>query len=193
MITTRLSRWILQKLGWVITGAEEVKNHQYAILAVAPHTSNWDFLLGMLIRSATGIRTRFLGKKSLFRPPFGWIFRWLGGYPVDRSRHNNMVDATIDAFKKHDTFKVTLAPEGTRKRVDRFKTGFYHIAKGGGFPIFLVAFDFGKKEVRFSKPMHPGDNFEEDLKKIYQYFAGVKGKNPKDGFFWPPMDDNFNN
>lgn len=180
-----ISQFILRLLGWSIQGADNVLSVPKAIVAVAPHTSNWDFPLGILVRSASGINTRFLGKKSLFRPPLGWLFHWMGGYPVDRSKHTNLVDATAAVINQKDEFRVTIAPEGTRSKVVGFKTGFYYIAIKAQVPIILTAFDFKKKEVRFSEPFYPGNNYVEDWTYIYDYFEGVAGLHPSKQFVRP--------
>lgn len=184
----RISQWILRLLGWTIMGHEVTRRLPKSIIAVVPHTSNWDFPLGILVRSASRIKTRFLGKKSLFRPPFGWIFYALGGYPVDRSKHTNLVDATVKIFNRKETFSITLAPEGTRSKVDQLKTGFYYIAKKANVPIVLTAFDFGKKQVRFAPPFYPTDDFDADWQFMLNYYIGVEGKN-KELSFQPQMGD----
>ena len=174
-----LNKAILKILGWKVHGVNHVLSVPKSVIAAAPHTSNWDFPLGILVRSAEQVPTYFLGKDSLFRPPFGWIFRALGGYPVDRSKSAHQVDAVVDLFHKHERFSVTIAPEGTRSKVDRFKSGFYYMAVNAKVPIILAAFDFGKKEVRFSQPFYPSGNFNEDMKVIYDYFKDVRGYNPE--------------
>ena len=180
-----ISQLILRLLGWSIHGAENVLSVPKVIVAVAPHTSNWDFPLGILVRSASGINTRFLGKKSLFKPPFGFLFYWLGGYPVDRTKHTNLVDATAAVINQKEEFRVTIAPEGTRSKVEGFKTGFYYIAKKAQVPIILTAFDFKTKEVRFGPPFYPSDNYVEDWTRIYDYFEGVEGLHPSYQFVRP--------
>jgi 1-acyl-sn-glycerol-3-phosphate acyltransferase len=172
---SKISAWILKLLGWRITGIypnSEPKN----VLAVVPHTSWVDFPLGLLVRSARKMDTRFLGKASLFKGPMGGIFKWLGGYPVDRRGNQKMVDAVADIFNAHDKFDIAIAPEGTRKKVDKLRSGFYYIAKKSGAAIVLVTFDFGNKVVHFSDPIYPTDDESSDLKKIEDYFRGVQGK-----------------
>ena len=111
------------------------------IIAVAPHTSNWDFPVGLAARSVLRIQSaQFLGKSQLFVPPFGWIFRMLGGHPVDRSSSHDMVEQVVKIFAKHENFILAMAPEGTRKKVTKLRTGFYFIAKGAQVPIVPVGF-----------------------------------------------------
>jgi 1-acyl-sn-glycerol-3-phosphate acyltransferase len=106
----------------------------------------------------------------------------LGGYPVDRSKRLKFVDQIIELFNTHNEFSVAIAPEGTRRKVEKFKTGFYYIARGAGVPIILVKFDYANRVVHFNpEPFYPGDNAEEDLEYIWNYYKGVKGKNAEDG------------
>jgi 1-acyl-sn-glycerol-3-phosphate acyltransferase len=169
------SKWILQQLGWRIIHPDPMPR-QY-IVAVVPHTSNWDFPLGLLVRSAMGEDIKFIGKSSLFRWPFGGLFRWLGGYPVDRSRRTNFTEAVAEIFQREPDFRIAIAPEGTRSKVDKLKTGFYYIAKEAGVPLILCAFDYGKKEVRFGEPFYPTDDAEADFAFIHDYWKGVRGRN----------------
>jgi hypothetical protein len=123
-----------------------------------------------------------MGKASLFKPPFGFFFRWLGGIPVDRSKNHNLVSATVEAFKREPRIHLVIAPEGTRKKVEKFKTGFYHIARLAGVPICLCKFNFETKEVFFDPNLfYPTDNEAADMDFIWNYFKGVKGGNPESG------------
>ncbi len=182
------SKFLLWLWGFRLEG-DPATHLPQRIYAVIPHTSNWDFPLGLLVRSAAGIRVQFVGKDSLFKSPLGFIFRWLGGYPVDRSRSSHYVEMVVELFKKHPKFALAIAPEGTRKKVDRLKTGFYHIARLAGVPIILTKFDFANKKVVFSDPFYPTGDQEKDFLKIYAYFKGVRGKNPALGF--EPTVDTF--
>ncbi|MEO5893637.1 MAG: 1-acyl-sn-glycerol-3-phosphate acyltransferase [Ferruginibacter sp.] len=152
------------------------------VLVVGPHTSGWDIFMGFAFRSALKIDyIKFIAKKELFSPPFGSLFRKLGGVPVDRSGSYNFVDQVVDMFNSNEFFAIALSPEGTRKKVDRLRTGFYHIAQKANVPIVLLAFDFGKKEFRFAEPFYTTGNEAEDLRKVITFFAGVKGKNQELG------------
>jgi len=176
-----LSRFIFWLFGWKITG-HYPRELSHVVIAVAPHTSTWDFLIGVLTNSAGRFKANYMGKHSLFKPPFGFIFRWLGGIPVDRSKNHNLVSATVEAFKKEPRIHLVIAPEGTRKKVEKFKTGFYHIARLAGVPICLCKFDFEKKEVFFDPVLfYPTDNEAADMDYIWNYFKGVKGGNPDKG------------
>jgi 1-acyl-sn-glycerol-3-phosphate acyltransferase len=177
------AKFILWAFGWNThpLGAFPVKEKKYVVI-VAPHTSNWDFVIGVLYRSVLRLESaRYLGKKELFRPPFGFIFRWLGGTPVDRSSSQNMVDEVVKIFSEKDEFALALSPEGTRKRVERLRTGFYNIAKKAGVPIVMVALDFEHKQVIFSEPFYVTDNQAADFEKILSFFRPIKGKIPEKG------------
>jgi len=176
-----ISKFILKILGWRLDIPPKPWPEKYVII-VLPHTSNWDFPLGLLVRSAIGEKVGYVGKASLFRPPFGILFRMLGGIPVDRSRRNNFVDAVVDKFEDQKEMKISIAPEGTRKRVDKLRTGFYYIAKGAGVPILLCKFDYGNKLIGISTPFYLTDDQEKDFSTIFAYFEGVKGKNPGLGY-----------
>ena len=175
-----LASFIYFKLmGWKLLGNfPEVSK---CVVIVAPHTSWHDFLVGLLVRKIVGLEINFIGKKSLFKPPFGWWFRYLGGTPVDRSKSHNLVSAIAEIFREKKEFRLALAPEGTRKKVSQWKTGFYYIALEAQVPIISVAFDFGKKEVKISEPFHPTGTIEADLPKILEFYKGVKGKIPEYG------------
>lgn len=164
--------------GWKIDGKipSELKK---AVFVVAPHTSNWDFIVGLGVRTRLSMKARFLGKKELFMFPFGYFFRALGGYPVDRSGNKNMVERVVDIFNNHDSFMVAIAPEGTRKKVERLKSGFYHIAHQAGASLILSKIDYSTRTVTFSEPMVPTGNLSEDMKKIITYFSDAIGKNPE--------------
>lgn len=164
--------------GWDVTGNFPYGHIPRAILAVAPHTSNWDFIIGVAYRSYYKMKNaRFLGKAELFKPPFGGFFRWMGGIPVNRDHKSNLVDQVVSAIAAEPRFLLAIAPEGTRKKVSSLKTGFYFIAAKAGIPIILVGFDYENKCVRFSELMYPGTNQDEDFAKIYQFFSSIRGKN----------------
>lgn len=152
------------------------------ICIVAPHTSNWDFFVGLASRSILKLRNvKYLGKSQLFRWPYGFIFRKTGGYPVFRDKHNNLVDQVVDIFNSKDDFAIALAPEGTRKKVNQLKTGFYHIAVKANIPIMMVGFDYSRKMVVIRTPFYPTGDIEMDLPIIMDFFKEIKGKHPEYG------------
>jgi 1-acyl-sn-glycerol-3-phosphate acyltransferase len=173
-----ISRFILLNvLGWKLINGFPKDLKKYIVIA-APHTSNWDFPLGILVRYAEGVKINFIGKKSLFKPPFGFVFRALGGTPVDRTKNNNMVQNLIDVFNTEERFIFALSPEGTRKKVSAWKTGFYHVAKGAHIPIVLATLNFGEKEVLINEPYYLTDSMEKDFLYFHNFFKNIKGKNP---------------
>ncbi len=175
------SKAFLKLWGWKILGHHPHEVDK-AICAVVPHTAWQDFPLGLLVRSAMKANIRFLGKKSLFKFPFGRLMRSLGGYPVDRSKSTNFVDAVAQIFNEHEQFYVSIAPEGTRKKVEKLKTGYYWIAKQAKAAIIMVSFDYGKKEVVFHKPFFPTDNAEEDMAYLETLVSGIEGKVPENSY-----------
>ncbi|WP_047244832.1 1-acyl-sn-glycerol-3-phosphate acyltransferase [Maribacter thermophilus] len=171
-----LARFIYFKiLRWSVKGEFPSDLDKFVIIVV-PHTSWWDFLLGLLIRKVLNEEINYIGKKSLFDSPIGWFFRWTGGAPIDRSKSSDTVSATAKIFNERKRFRLALSPEGTRKKVKKWKTGFYYIAKKANVPIVLCAFDYGKKEIKFSKPYTPTDDKEMDFENYRSFFKGVKGK-----------------
>lgn len=164
--------------GWKID-VPYPKEVRQSIVIPMPHTSNWDFPIGIIIRPIMRVNISFAAKNSLFFFPLGLLMKALGGYPVDRSRKTNFVDACVAIFKKKDDFILAVAPEGTRTKVAKLKTGFYHIAVKAGVPIVCCKFDWGTKTVGFSAPFYPTGDYDADLPKLLAYFKDVKGKIPE--------------
>lgn len=146
------------------------------VVIVVPHTSWIDFFLGLLVRRVLNEEINYIAKKSLFKPPLGWYFKWMGGAPIDRSHNNDAVNAISKIFKERKKFRLALSPEGTRKKVAQWKTGFYYIAKSAQVPILMIAFDYGRKQVKISEPQYPSDTKEKDFEIYQRFFNGVKGK-----------------
>lgn len=165
-------------LGWKVENGFPETPKKYVIIA-APHTSWIDFPIAILTRMSEGKMVNFIGKNSLFKWPFGYFFKALGGTPVDRNKSNNMVDAVIKVFNSKEEFRLGISPEGTRKKVDTWKTGFYYIAKGANVPVVMATLDFENKKVKISEPYYVKGNIEEDFKYMQGFFKGVRGKNPK--------------
>lgn len=174
-----ISKFVYFKIfKWKIQGDfnPEIKK---CVFIVAPHTSWWDFSLGVLTRNILDIEVNFVGKKELFKPPFGWYFRWMGGAPVDRVSKEKKVSAIASIFKTKKVFRLALSPEGTRQKTERWRTGFYYIAEEANVPIIMVAFDYGKRTTKFSEPFYTTGDIEKDLPKIQSFYEGVLGKFPK--------------
>ena len=169
-------RLALKLAGWITVG-DLPENENKFVIIVVPHTSNWDFIMALIIRGAMGFKANFLGKKSLFRRPFGFIFRGLGGIPVDRGTSRNMVDQVVAEAKRRSSFILAIAPEGTRGKVKKWRTGFYYIALNAKIPIVMCQMDYEHKEARFLDPFYPTGNVDEDLEYIHDQFRDVKGLN----------------
>jgi 1-acyl-sn-glycerol-3-phosphate acyltransferase len=173
-----LARFILHTLwGWQLDGAYP-QSAKKSVIVVFHHTSNWDFPIGILLRSAHDVDTRFAAKNSLFFFPLGLFMRAIGGVAVERSKRTNFVDACADLFTGKESFKLTVTPEGTRSKVTKLKSGFYFIAVKAGVPLVCCKFDWGTKKVGFSAPFYPTGDYDADLPQILAYFRGVKGKIP---------------
>lgn len=164
----------LKALGWRIEG--DIPDHPRMVVIVAPHTSNWDFPVGLATRYALQLDASWLGKHTLFIPPFGWIMRRWGGIPVDRSSSHDVVAHVIETFASRQRVFLAIAPEGTRKKVSRWKTGFWHIARGAGVPILPVAFDWGARVVHILPVFTPRDNVEQDVADLQAMYAGIRGR-----------------
>jgi 1-acyl-sn-glycerol-3-phosphate acyltransferase len=177
-----LAKFIYFKvLGWKVLGNMDMSKDtvKKAILIAVPHTSWHDFYIGVLLRKVIGVKSNFIGKKELFVGPFGWYLKFIGGAPVDRASNENKVEAIAKLFENHDEFRLALAPEGTRKKVDKWRTGFYYIAKAANVPIIMFTLDFGNKQNRISEPFYPTDDIEADFAFMKNFFKGVKGKIPE--------------
>lgn len=177
----RFARFIVYKVfGWSVEGTFPTHLPKYMAIG-GPHTSNWDFVLSILVRIMQGADIKFIAKKVLFRWPLGFFMRKLGGYPVDRKRTTNFVDYVIEQFNKKEAFAIAITPEGTREKVDHFRTGFYYIARGANIPVVVVIFDGGNKVYKIMPPFYLGENMEEALDKVASYYRGVEGINPGQG------------
>jgi 1-acyl-sn-glycerol-3-phosphate acyltransferase len=159
-LASALGRFVLGISGWHVEGT--VPDIRKLVLIVAPHTSNWDFPLGLSIKLALRLGGRFVGKHTLFRGPFGVLMRWLGGVPVDRSSAGGFVDEAARALREAGQMVLVIAPEGTRKRVP-WKSGFYRIAVAAGVPILPTGFDYVRKVIFFAPLFTPTGDYEKDL------------------------------
>lgn len=175
-----LAKFIYFKiLGWKVVGFSDFDSVKKAVIIAVPHTSWHDFPLGILLRKVIGLKTNFVGKKELFTFPFGWIFRALGGAPIDRHTKENKVEAIAKLFEGRNEFRMAMSPEGTRKKVGQWRTGFYYIAKAAKVPIIMVTLDFGKKENKISGPFYLTDDKEADFEFMRNYFKDAIGKVPE--------------
>lgn len=148
------------------------------IIVGAHHTSSWDLPFALVFAFVFGIKIHWMGKDALFRWPFGPVMRWLGGIPIDRSKANGVVEQSIQAFRDNDELVIVITPEGTRKRVDHWKSGFYHIAKGAHVPIVVGFLDYGRKVGGAGPVITPTGDIEADMKILQDFFATVSAKHP---------------
>ena len=170
--------WLLyKKLGW--TKDITVAHPDKYIICLAPHTSNWDFILGQLYSCAEGLRINYLMKKEWFFWPLGPIFRKTGGIPVYRDKKTSMTDNLAKTAMQSDAFRLCITPEGTRSRNPEWRKGFYFIALKAGLPILLYGVDFEKKLIQCTRSFVPTGDVEKDMQEIKQYFANYKGKHPE--------------
>ena len=174
VISRTIGRGMLAVMGWRVTGA--IPDRPKLVIIAAPHTSNWDFFVAIAAKLALGIDVRWLGKDSLFAGPLGLVMRALGGLPVDRSSSHDVVSQIVERFARADRLVIGIAPEGTRKRVERWRTGFYHIAHGAGVPIVPVALNFGERAIQLGEPFVPSGDVEKDVAALQQRFVGVRGR-----------------
>lgn len=169
-----LAAWGFAKRGWTATG--DMVDAPKAILAVAPHTSNWDFFIGLFALFALRLKVSFFGKHTLFVPPLGWLMRKFGGIPVERSRAHGVVEGISQSIARQDAMLLALAPEGTRKGIYPWKTGFLHIARLANIPVQLIGLDYNHKRLVFGPVLRQIDDVDEQMQKIYAFYANVAGK-----------------
>ncbi|MCY4264179.1 MAG: lysophospholipid acyltransferase family protein [Gammaproteobacteria bacterium] len=168
-----LSILVLILIGWRTRG--EPLAHQRCVLIGAPHTSNWDFPLMLMVVLKLKLRIFWMGKHTLFPFPFGWFMKWLGGIPIDRTSAHNVVNETVEKFAQHDELVVLVPPEGTRKKVDHWKTGFYHIAHNASVPILLGYVNASAKEAGFADFFTPTGDLDKDFVEIMAFYKDMKG------------------
>lgn len=174
---TRFSYWILIKLGW--TFKVDIPDIKKFVAIAAPHTSNWDFPLGILAAKAINLEVHWLGKHSMFHWPYGWFFRAIGGTPIHRGKGQNYMQQLTFLFNSSERLVLALAPEGTRSKTDHWKTGFHAIARAANVPILMAYLDYGNKQVGIGGMFYPGDDIEADFSMIREYYKDRRGKNPE--------------
>jgi 1-acyl-sn-glycerol-3-phosphate acyltransferase len=172
-----LSIVVLSIFGWRKEG--NMPDIPKFVLIAAPHTSNWDFPIGMAVMLAFKLEFNWLGKDSLFRWPFGGFYKWFGGIPINRSESGDVVAQSVRAFKDKGKMVLVVAPEGTRKKAKYWKTGFYHIANGANIPIVMGFLDYVRKVGGFGPTLMPTGDIEFDMKSIHDFYATVTGKYPE--------------
>lgn len=174
-----LAKFIFYRImGWKIQGEFDPKILK-SVVIVVPHTSWHDFYIGAFARKITQVDIGYIAKKELFRPPFGWYFRWMGGEPLDRTSGQKKVEQIARVFDRKKEFRLAMSPEGTRKKVTTWKTGFYYIALSAKVPITPVAFDYKTKTVVIHPAFYPTGNLKSDIEFLRSLYIGVEGKIPK--------------
>ena len=172
----RLALWFLRLNGWTIEGQRP--EHVRFVLIAAPHTSNWDFPYMLAFAAAFDIEISWLAKHSLFFPPVGWIMRALGGIPVVRHQNSNVVADMVAVFNSRSKLALAVPTEGTRSRVEHWKSGFYHIAREAGVPIVPSYLDYGQKQGGFGPALTPSGDISADMDFFREFYASSKGKFP---------------
>jgi 1-acyl-sn-glycerol-3-phosphate acyltransferase len=174
--TRAVGRSVLAAMGWRLE--IEFPDAPKFVVIVAPHTSAWDFVFAITVTVAMGLRASWMGKSALFRWPFGGLMRWLGGIPIDRRASHGVVETMVELFKIRPHLVLGIAPEGTRRKVGAWKTGFYHIAHGAGVPIVPCYVDYARKVIGSGATVHATGDLAADLRAIQSIYAGVTGKHP---------------
>ena len=173
----KLSAFLFKLLGWSDGGIPEGDASKY-IVVVAPHTSNFDFIFGILYAYMLGFKVHFFAKSQLFHWSTAWFFTSLGGIPVDRSKKNNLVSQAVKIINSKEKLIVGIAPEGTRKKTKKWKTGFYYMAVEANIPIALGYLDYKEKKAGVGKLIYPSGDIEKDFKIIEEFYANIQPKYP---------------
>lgn len=168
---------LLKVFGWRKEG--QIPDVPKFVVISAPHTSNWDLVLGLVLAFAFRVKVCWMGKDSLFRGPLSAMFKWLGGIPVDRSRSTGMVAQAIRAFHESERMVMIIAPEGTRSPTLHWRSGFYHIARGAGVPIALGFLDYRRKAAGIGPLIIPTGNIDADMRDIRAFYAGITPRHPE--------------
>jgi 1-acyl-sn-glycerol-3-phosphate acyltransferase len=164
-------------IGWRVDVPERPPAR--CVIVGAPHTSNWDLPLTLLLMLAAGLRLRWVGKESLFRGPFGWALRKLGGIPIDRRTTENFVEQMVGTFRSQESLRIAISPEGTRKNAPHWRAGFYYIALGARVPVVLGYADYRRRIVGLGPTLHPTGDIDADFELIRRFYAGIVGRHPE--------------
>ena len=171
----RLARWILARAGWSLAG--EFPDVPRAVLIAAPHSSWWDGFWGLLVKAAIGADVAFMAKRELFVGPLGWLLRRLGGIPIERDATRGVVEQMSERLRTQPQLWIGIAPEGTRKRVTKWKSGFWHIAHNARVPIVPVYFHYPERTIGIGPPFVTSDDMQADLARLRAFYAPWRGKN----------------
>lgn len=170
----RFCGWLLARCGWRLAGA--MPDRARLVLIAAPHSSWWDGVWGLLFKVALGLDIAFMGKRELFRGPLGWALRRMGGIPIERSEAHGVVDQMIVRFRDTAQLWLGIAPEGTRRHVTKWRSGFWRIARAAGVPILPVAFDYPSKTITIGPLFEPGEDLAADLAALRAFYAPFRGR-----------------
>jgi 1-acyl-sn-glycerol-3-phosphate acyltransferase len=175
-VTRALARGALRVAGWRIEG--DVPDEPKLVVIGSPHTTNFDFVLTKLTAGALGVRLFWVGKRSLFPRPLEWLVRGLGGIPVDRTSSEGFVESMAAEFRRRDRFYLALMPAGSRSNPNRWRSGFYYIARNADVPLFLIGFDWGTRTMRLGPMLHPRADatYEDELANIQAKFDDLTGR-----------------
>ncbi|MFT5860379.1 MAG: 1-acyl-sn-glycerol-3-phosphate acyltransferase [Flavobacteriaceae bacterium] len=176
----KFAAFILRLFGWKID-KRSPKGVKKCVVVVAPHTSNWDFIIGKLAFRSYGVKAKFLIKKEFFKPPFGWVLKGMGGIPVDRKKNNNLTESAVNHFNNNETMFMLFTPEGTRSYSPKWKKGFYYIAQKAKVPIYLAYMDYEKKTGGFHGVFETTGNAGADILEIKRILHQYKGKVVENG------------
>lgn len=174
---SRISLWILTKFGWELQ--VDIPDIQKFVAIAYPHTSNWDFPLGILAAKAANLKVHWMGKHSLFRWPYGWFFRAIGGTPIRRGQGQKYMQQMTDLFDRSEELILALAPEGTRGKTDHWKTGFHYIARAANVPILMGYMDWGKRQVGIGGMFYPIEDIDANFARIREFYKNRRGKDPE--------------
>jgi len=172
-----LSKFVLRLFGWAV--AKDLPLKEKYVLIGAPHTSNWDFPLGLLGLLAMGLRFRWVGKHTIFKGPAGPMLKLIGGIPVDRRIRSRFIKQMVALFNARENMILTIAPEGSRSKTRYWKTGFYYIALDAAVPIALGYIDHREKKIGIGYCLFPSGNIEKDMEIIRKFYDGKTGRHPE--------------
>ena len=177
-------RFLFRIWGWKLQGKipHDTPKKLYVVI---PHTSNWDFPVGIMLKYGYHMKVGYIAKSSLFKWPYGWFFRATGGIPVNRKKSEGFISSVVSVIKSRDEFSTAIAPEGTRGKAKKLKTGFYHIARLASIPVVYVKFDWGNKIIEFGEPRKIADDLKEELAYVDEYFKDVVGRIPENSYGYP--------
>lgn len=173
-LTRAFGRAILRLGGWRVSGA--FPDLPRFVIIVAPHSSAWDAFWGIAAMLAMGVRITFMAKAELFQGPMGWALRGIGGVPVDRARAHGAVDQAVAQLQREGSTWFLLAPEGTRRRVERWKSGFWHIARGAQVPVLMAAFHYPERRMILGQVFEPCEDHDADMAQVRLWYRPYQGK-----------------